>query len=50
MFVTNGLNETDTIDLTILVKTNNANSFENQFWCVPIDNGDETVGISNKTS
>lgn len=49
VFVKNGQDKDDTPKLTF-VKTDNSNLFKNYFWSKPIDNGDETKGLSEKTS
>lgn len=50
VFVMNGVDKTDIVDLTIIVKTDNAKSSDNHFVSILIDNGDETICISEKTS
>lgn len=36
--------------MTSIVKTDNDNSFKNYFWYVPINNGEETIGLLEKTT
>lgn len=45
-----GLDMNDTHDLTSIVKTDNDNFCDDQFWSEPNDNGDERIGLLEKTS
>lgn len=46
VFVTKGLDKSDTKHLTSIVKINNEIPRENRFWSKPIDYSDETIGLS----
>ena len=50
MFIVNGVSKCHTVKLTFVVEANNANVCDEHFWSTPIDNADETVGLSEKTS
>lgn len=48
VFVTKGLDIKDTTDLTLIVKNDNVNSYEDYFWFSLIYNVDKTKSISEK--
>ena len=45
-----GVTEHQTVELTALVNEDNADGCDEFFWSAPIDNADETVGLSERTS
>ena len=50
VFSTQGLDKNQTVKLTSLVDDDNKDGCDEHFWSVPIDNADETKGLSEKTS
>ena len=50
VYVVKGVFERQTAELKILVDQNNAGGCDDFFWSAPIDNADETVGLSEQTS
>lgn len=46
MFVKTRLDKTDTSELTSIVNDDNADGCDKFFCCGPIDNSDETKGLS----
>ena len=45
-----GVTEHQTAELTAIVNEDNADGCDEFFWSAPIDNADETVGLSERTS
>ena len=50
VFVKNGLNKNDIVEVTSIVNNDNGDVCEKIFWSGPIDNSDETKGLSEMTS
>ena len=50
VFINNGLDKNQTSELTSLVDDDNADGCDEFFWSGPIDNFDETKGLSEMTS
>lgn len=49
VFVTKGLDKSDNVDFITTAKIDKTKCCDNHFRSVPIDNGDEIVGLSEKT-
>nr|KAJ0193880.1 hypothetical protein LSAT_V11C800452020 [Lactuca sativa] len=45
-----GVTQGQTVELRIMVDKDNAEGCKDYFWSAPIDNADETVGLSEKTT
>nr|KAJ0214865.1 hypothetical protein LSAT_V11C300139970 [Lactuca sativa] len=50
VYVVTGVTQRQTAELRIIVDEDNAKGCEDYFWSAPIDNADETVGLSEKTT
>ncbi|XP_052623142.1 uncharacterized protein LOC128128382 [Lactuca sativa] len=50
VYAVTGLTGKQTTELKIMVDKDNAKGCDNYFWYTPIDNADETVGLSEQTS
>ena len=50
MYTTAGVTKDHTVELTILINKYNADGYNNHFWSAPINNADETKGLSERTS
>ncbi|KAI3700055.1 hypothetical protein L2E82_44670 [Cichorium intybus] len=50
VFIKQGLNSKDVIELKVLVDNDNSDDCDAFFWSAPIDNLDETKGLSEMTS
>ncbi|XP_052627571.1 uncharacterized protein LOC128134144 [Lactuca sativa] len=50
VYVVTGVTERQTTELKIIVDEDNDEGCEDYFWSAPIDNADETVGLSEKTT
>ena len=50
VYVVTGVTAKQTAELKILVDKENAEGCDDYFWSAPIDNADETIGLSEQTS
>ena len=50
VYATTGVTKKQIVELTSLVNKDNADGCEEYFWLAPIDNANETVGLSERTS
>nr|KAJ0190459.1 hypothetical protein LSAT_V11C800444910 [Lactuca sativa] len=50
VYVVTGVTQRQTTELRIIVDEDNVEGCEDYFWSAPIDNADETVGLSNTTT
>lgn len=50
VYAVTGVTGKQTVELKILIDKDNAEGCDNYFWFAPIDNADETVGLSEHTS
>nr|KAJ0227889.1 hypothetical protein LSAT_V11C100037270 [Lactuca sativa] len=50
VYAVTGVTQRQTEELRIIVDEDNAEGCEDYFWSAPIDNADETVGLSEKTT
>nr|KAJ0219002.1 hypothetical protein LSAT_V11C300151690 [Lactuca sativa] len=50
VYAVTGVTQRQTAELRIIVDEDNAEGCEDYFWSAPIDNADETVGLSEKTT
>ncbi|KAL7609655.1 hypothetical protein Lser_V15G12997 [Lactuca serriola] len=50
VYAMTGVTQRQTAELRIIVDEDNAEGCEDYFWSAPIDNADETVGLSDKTT
>lgn len=50
VYTTTGVIQKHTAELTTIVNEENAGDYDNYFWSAPINNTNETIGLSERTS